>query len=77
MDCESRQLLERWRDSNYSDECLKTIFLNYVDKETFDRIDNIEQIERIWGVMSFILYLKGNETLEDDENKLEKELENE
>ena len=48
-----------------SDECLKTIFLNYIDRETIDRIDWIERMDHIWG-LSFILYLKGEEELESE-----------
>ena len=46
---------KKWRDSNYSKECLKRIFLNYIDRETINRIDDIDHN---WG-LRFTLYLKG------------------
>ena len=55
--------LKRWVDSNYSEECLEKIFLNYIDRETMDRIDRIDLIERIDHSLGlrFTLYLEEKE----------------
>jgi len=52
--------LKRWVDSDYNEEVLEEIFLNYIHRETFDRIDRIDRIDYSLG-LRLTLYLKGKE----------------